>query len=176
MNGQPSATTPKVVGSTLFDPIEMCWVHQLGDAFEEAPFAAIDELEKLDEEEGEGWGTIKVNSPPCELGASVGSTSGLVQLSSVSSNRASWTLQNSFVWSGALGYSRRCRRSGCCSLLDRYHSVRSIEVSSQMAKRENPPKPTVSFFLPVTCDLAWKRIVLCPVLTLASLLNFDSVV
>ena len=80
VNGQSSATTPKVVGSMLFDPIKMCWVHQLGDAFEEDPFAAIDELEKLDEEEGEGWGTIKVNSPPCDLGASVGSASGLVQL------------------------------------------------------------------------------------------------
>ena len=55
-----------------FDPIKMCWVHQLGDAFEEDPFAAIDELEKLDEEEREGWGIIKVISPPCELGANVG--------------------------------------------------------------------------------------------------------
>ena len=63
-----------------FDPIKMCWVHQLSDAFEEDPFAAIDELEKLDEEEEEGWGTIKMNSPPCELGASVGSASVLVQL------------------------------------------------------------------------------------------------
>ena len=51
VNGQSSATTPKVVGSMLFDPIEMCWVHRLGDAFEEDPFATIDELEKLDEEE-----------------------------------------------------------------------------------------------------------------------------
>ena len=92
MNGQSSATTPKVEGSMLFDPIKMCWVHQLGDAFEEDPFVAIDQLKKLDEEEGEGWGTITVNSPPCELGASVGSTSGLVQLSSVSPKRTSWTL------------------------------------------------------------------------------------
>ena len=76
VNGQSSATTPKVVGSMLFDPINMCWVHQLGDAFEEDPFAAIDELEKLDEEEGEGWGTIKVNHPPSELGTSVGSLPG----------------------------------------------------------------------------------------------------
>jgi hypothetical protein len=67
VNGQSSATTPKVVGSMLFDPVNMCWVHQLGDAFEEDPFAAIDE------EEGEGWGTIKVNHPPSELGTSVGS-------------------------------------------------------------------------------------------------------
>ena len=37
----------------LFDPIEMCWVHQLGGAFEEDPFAVIDGLAKLDEEEGE---------------------------------------------------------------------------------------------------------------------------
>ena len=59
VNGQSSATTPKVVGSMLFDPIEVCWVHQLGDALEEVPFAAIDELGKLDEEEGEGRGTIK---------------------------------------------------------------------------------------------------------------------
>ena len=80
VNGQSSATTPKVVGSMLFDPIKMCWVHQLGDAFEEDPFAAIDELENLDEEEGEGWGTIKMNPPPCDLGASVGSASGLVHL------------------------------------------------------------------------------------------------
>ena len=80
VNGQSSATTPKVVGSMLFDPIKMCWVHQLGDAFEEDPFAGIVELEKLDEEDGGGWGTIKVNSPHCELGASVGSASGLVQL------------------------------------------------------------------------------------------------
>ena len=79
VNGQSSATTPKVVGSMLFDPIKMCWVHQLGDAFEEDPFAAIDELEKLDEEEGEGWATIKVNSPPSELGTSVGSGPGPVQ-------------------------------------------------------------------------------------------------
>ena len=42
----------------LLDPIEMCWALQLGDAFEEDPFAAIDELERLDEEEREGWGTI----------------------------------------------------------------------------------------------------------------------
>lgn len=76
VNGQSSATTPKVVGSMLFDPINMCWVHQLGDAFEEDPFAAIDELEKLDEEEEEGWGTIKVNPPPSELGTSVGSLPG----------------------------------------------------------------------------------------------------
>ena len=76
VNGQSSATTPKVVGSMLFDPVNMCWVHQLGDAFEEDPFAAIDELEKLDEEEGEGWGTIKVNHPPSELGTSVGSPPG----------------------------------------------------------------------------------------------------
>ena len=80
VNGPPSATTPKVVVSMLVDPIKVCWVHQLGDALEEVPFAAIDELEKLDEEEGEGWGTIKVNFPPCELGASVGSSSGLIQL------------------------------------------------------------------------------------------------
>ena len=73
VNGQSSATTPKVVGSMLFDPVNMCWVHQLGDAFEEDPFAAIDELEKLNEEEGEGWGTIKVNPPSFELGTSVGS-------------------------------------------------------------------------------------------------------
>ena len=59
----------------LFDPIKMCCVHPSGDAFEEDPFAVIDELEKLDEEEGEGWGTINVNSLPCELGASVGSGS-----------------------------------------------------------------------------------------------------
>ena len=59
VNGQPSATTPKVVGSMLFDPIKMCCVHQLGDAFEEDPFAVIDELEKLDEEEGEGCGPSK---------------------------------------------------------------------------------------------------------------------
>ena len=72
MNGQSSATTPRVVGSIPFDPIKMRWVHHLGDAFEEDPFAAIDELEKLDEEEGEGWGTIKVNSSRCELGASEG--------------------------------------------------------------------------------------------------------
>ena len=32
VNGQSSATTPKVVGSMLFDPIKVCWVHQLGDA------------------------------------------------------------------------------------------------------------------------------------------------
>ena len=64
----------------LFDPIEMCCVHRSGDAFEEDPLEAIDELEKLDEEDGRRWGTIKVNSPPCELGASVGSVSGLVQL------------------------------------------------------------------------------------------------
>ena len=63
----------------LFDPIKVCWVHQLRDALEEESFAAADELEKLDEEEGEGWGTIKVHSPPCELGASVGSTSGLLR-------------------------------------------------------------------------------------------------
>ena len=43
-----------------------------GDAFEEDPLAAIDELEKLDEEEGESWGTNKVNSPPCELGRALG--------------------------------------------------------------------------------------------------------
>ena len=36
----------------LLDPIKACCVHQLGDAFEEDPFAAIDELENLDEEEG----------------------------------------------------------------------------------------------------------------------------
>ena len=48
--------TPKVVGSMLVDPIEVCWVHQVRDALEEDPFAAIDELETLDEEEG---GTIK---------------------------------------------------------------------------------------------------------------------
>ena len=79
VNGQSSATTPKVVGSMLFDPIKMCWVHQLGDAFEEDPFAAIDELEKLDEEEGERWGTIKVNPPPPELGTSVKSAPGPAQ-------------------------------------------------------------------------------------------------
>jgi len=71
VNGQSSATTPKVVGSMLFDPVNMCWVHQLGDAFEEDPFASIDELD-----EGEGWGTIKVNHPPSELGTSVGSLPG----------------------------------------------------------------------------------------------------
>ena len=43
----------------LFDHIKVCWVHQFGDASEEVPFATIVELEKLDEEEGEGWGTIK---------------------------------------------------------------------------------------------------------------------
>ena len=53
MNVQPSATTPQVVGSMLFGPIKMCWVHELGGAFED-PFAAIDELEKLNEEAGEG--------------------------------------------------------------------------------------------------------------------------
>ena len=51
MNRQSSATTPKVVGSMLFDPTKMCWVRQLGDELEEDPFAAIDDLEKLDEEE-----------------------------------------------------------------------------------------------------------------------------
>ena len=56
VNGQSSATTPKVVGSMLFDHIKVCWVHQFGDASEEVPFATIVELEKLDEEEGEGWG------------------------------------------------------------------------------------------------------------------------
>src|SRR5258706_4876246 len=76
VNGQSSATTPKVVGSMLFDPVNMCWVHQLGDAFEEDPFAAIDELEKLDEEEEGGWGTIKVNPPPSEFGTSVGCPPG----------------------------------------------------------------------------------------------------
>lgn len=79
VNGQSSATTPKVVGSMLFDPIKMCWVHQLGDEFEEDPFAAIDELDKLDEEEGEGWATMKVNAPPSELGTSIGSAPGPVQ-------------------------------------------------------------------------------------------------
>ena len=43
----------------LFDAIKLCWVHQLGDALEEDPFAATVELGKLDEEEGEGGGTIK---------------------------------------------------------------------------------------------------------------------
>ena len=43
----------------LLGPIKLCWVHKLGDALEEDPFAAIDELETLDEEEGEEWGTIK---------------------------------------------------------------------------------------------------------------------
>ena len=62
-----------------FDPIKVCWVHQLDDALEEHAFAAIDQLEKPDEEEGEGWGTIKANSPPCEPRVSVGSASGLVQ-------------------------------------------------------------------------------------------------
>ena len=42
VNGQSSAMTP--VDSMLFDPIKLCWVHQLGDALEEVPFAAIDEL------------------------------------------------------------------------------------------------------------------------------------
>ena len=79
LNGQSSATTPKVVGSMLFDPVKMCWVHQLGDAFEDDPFATIDALERLDEEEGEGWGTIKVNSPPAELGTSVKSAPGPIQ-------------------------------------------------------------------------------------------------
>ena len=59
VNGQSSATTLQVVGSMLFDPIKVCWVHQFGDALEEDPFAAIDELETLDEEEGKGSGTIK---------------------------------------------------------------------------------------------------------------------
>ena len=36
----------------LFDPIEMYWVHQLRDAFEEDPFAAIDELEKRKAKDG----------------------------------------------------------------------------------------------------------------------------
>ena len=48
----------------------------------------IDELAKPDEEEGEGWGTIKVYSPACELGASVGSASGLVQLLRTKANPA----------------------------------------------------------------------------------------
>ena len=63
----------------LFDAIKVCWVHQLGDALEEDLFVAIDELEKLDEEGG-GWGSSRVTPPPCELGASVESASGLVQL------------------------------------------------------------------------------------------------
>ena len=59
VNGQSSATTPKVVSSMLLDPIKVCWVRQLGDALKEDPFAAMDGLETLDEEEGEGWGTTK---------------------------------------------------------------------------------------------------------------------
>ena len=81
-------------------------------------------------------GTIKVNFPPCELGASVWSASGLAQLSSVYSKRTSWTLHDSSIWSSALDYFRRRRRRGYCGLLDLYHGVRSIEVPSKWQREK----------------------------------------
>jgi len=39
-----------------------------------------------------------------------------------------------FVWTSTLDHSCFCSDSGCSSLLDRYHDVRSIEVSTKMAK------------------------------------------
>ena len=56
------------MGGMLFNPIKICWVHKLGDAFEE-DVRHINELERPDAEEGEGWGTIKVVriSSQCDL-------------------------------------------------------------------------------------------------------------
>ena len=39
-----------------------------------------------------------------------------------------------FLWASTLDYSRFCSASGCRGLLDRYHDVRSIEVSTKMAE------------------------------------------
>lgn len=56
------------------------------------------------------------------------------------------------VWPSTLDYPRFYSASGCCCLLDRYHDVRSIAVSTKMAKGRIllgtvVPSPTKSYLL-----------------------------
>ena len=80
----------------------------------------IDELERPDAEEGEGWGTIKVNSLPCELGRALG-----VPL----------------VWCSSCG--QRPARRGASDARGQIHIIRSLHRSARALGTQIVDRPSV---------------------------------